>query len=450
MGPCILLLDDNAELLGLLSRVFEEAGYRVVQAQRARMALEKAKTERPALAIVDVLLPDMMGFEVAGMLRQMDVPCILMSGVFKGGRHALDAVQRQGVLAYFEKPFQTDRLLEKVASVVPAGPRPDEGSSREAEPHAWVDHGDEDEQSLELTGRISVTEAAGNVSATLKGDPIRVPAIRRERIPTPPPPPRPAAPPVLQPVGGSAGVTAPVPAPAAPAQMGQLRDNLPQLISAFYLAQETGELLVQRGAVRKAVYFEKGAPVFAGSNLSTDRFGQFLVRIGKVPAEDLAAAALVAERTRRRTGDVLIEMGLLSDAERMYYVAQQVKAIIYSLFAWEEGVWQITFRNRAQHEVLKLDLHPANLIMRGVRKLYSPQRLERLLPDGARPSPSQEPSYLLSDVELEAWEAHLLARIDGTRSVADLTRLAQKEPHLVRGVLAGLCALKILEISRER
>ena len=94
---------------------------------------------------------------------------------------------------------------------------------------------------------------------------------------------------------------------------------------------------MQRGKVKKVVYFEKGQPVFALSNLVTDRFGQFLVRVGKIKPEQLQDAAAVGAQTKRRTGDVLVERGLLKDTERLYYVGQQVKSIIYSLFGWEDG-----------------------------------------------------------------------------------------------------------------
>lgn len=440
--PRVLIVDDNAELLGLLSTVFEDAGYTVSQAQRGKTALEKAKAEKPDVALVDVLLPDVMGYEIASLLRQLRIPFVLVSGVFKGGKHGLDAVQRHGAADYFEKPFQVDRLVERIASIVPPNAR--HAPVQEAEPDDEIDVDVEDSEArpLELTGRVSVTESSGRVSATLQGERIRV---EPPRVTARPVPPRTAPPPVVAPV-------APTPsAPgiaAAPTRTGPLTDNLPQLVSAFWLAQETGELVLQRGAVRKTVYFERGAPVFAVSNLSTDRFGQFLVRIGKVPADELKAAALVAERTKRRTGDVLIEMGLLNESERMYYVGQQVKAIIYSLFAWEDGTWSLAFRRRAREEMLKLDLHPANLIMRGVKKLYSPTRLARLMPDSVLPIPAQDPSYLLSDVELESWEAMLLARVDGTRTVRSLIDVAQKPPESVRGLLVGLQSLKILGVER--
>lgn len=451
MAPKVLIVDDNAELVGLLSRVFEDAGYVVVQAQRARQGLEKAKTEQPDVAIVDVLLPDVMGYEVAALLKQLSVPFIMVSGVFKGGRHSQDAQVRHGASAYFEKPFAIERLVEKVGSLVPAGgeqrkrPSPEPSMRPAEDPTVEVDV-DLEEPSWELTGRVQVTDSGRErISAVLFGDAIRVPSV----------PTSPARPPMARSVPVPAPPAASLPvgaanAPAAPARgarTGELRDNLPQLVSAFWLAQETGELVLQRGAVRKVVYFEKGSPVFASSNLATDRFGQFLSRIGKVSAEDLKLASDVATRTKRRVDDVLVELGILSDAQRMYFVGQQVKAIIYSVFAWEDGTYQVTFLNRAHEERLKLDVHPANLIMRGVKKLYSPVRLARLLPDGVRPIPAQDPSYLLSDVELENWEGLLLSRIDGNRTAGELVRVAGKPADAVRGLLVGLCALRILGVS---
>src|SRR6201985_1356289 len=119
MAPRILVVDDNPELLTLLSSAFEEAGYAVQTAARGRAAVELAREDRPDLAVIDVLLPDLMGFDVAEALRRLRIPFIFMSGVHKGGKASANAMGRYGALAYFEKPFERAALLEAVSKVVP-------------------------------------------------------------------------------------------------------------------------------------------------------------------------------------------------------------------------------------------------------------------------------------------------------------------------------------------
>ena len=84
-----------------------------------------------------------------------------------------------------------------------------------------------------------------------------------------------------------------------------MKDNLPSLINAFHLARETGELGIQRGKVKKVVYFEKGQPIFALSNLASDRFGQFLVRVGKIQAAELVEVGQQVLQVERFLGVVV-------------------------------------------------------------------------------------------------------------------------------------------------
>jgi hypothetical protein len=295
----------------------------------------------------------------------------------------------------------------------------------------------------------------GKVSAVLRGERVTAGALgphgaRPVPPPVPPPPQRSAA--VVHAEAMASRAAAPPPAPAPPptpapdgSTVGKLAENLPELITAFWLAEQTGELTMQRGKVKKTIYFDGGRPCFAISNLVTDRFGPFLVRIGKITQGQLELVQAAAEKTRRRTGDILVEMQLLKETEKLYYVAQQVKAIIYSLFGWMEGEYRLHFADRAAREAIKLDLHPANLIMRGVKKLYKPERLFRLLSPEDRLIPTQQPAYGLHEVELDRFEAELLAKIDGTRTLAELIRMAGRPEHLVYGFLWGLTSLKILE-----
>jgi hypothetical protein len=185
--------------------------------------------------------------------------------------------------------------------------------------------------------------------------------------------------------------------------------------------------------------------VFALSNLLADRFGQFLVRVGKIKPEQLEDASAVAAKANRRTGDILVERGLLKDTERLYYVGQQVKAIIYSLFSWEDGSYVMSFKEKAATESIKLDLHPANLIVRGIKKLYKPERLRRLVQPEDRLMPAVAPPYPLGEVELERWEAELLPKVDGNRNVAELLAYANRPEHVVYGFLVAMRSLGVLE-----
>jgi DNA-binding response OmpR family regulator len=451
VATTILLVDDNQELLTLLARLVEAEGWSAIPLNRGKAALERIAAEPPSAAVVDVLLPDMMGYDVGQALRNAQVPYVFMTGVFKGGRAAADARAQHGAAGYFEKPFEAKKLVEALRVLVPGvatapqrapagGPPPP--AIQPIQPDVVIEldesdfdvevavESDEPVEAMDLTGRVAITED-GKVSAVLNGAPVHARPMGPPRPPPPAAAPAPAASAV--PRGGESRIA------------GKLEDNLPDLVTAFYLAQQTGELTLQKGKVKKTLYFEKGRPCFAISNLVTDRFGPFLVRVGKITLAQLELCEAAAEKTGRRTGDVLGEMGLLRETEKLYYIAQQVKAIVYSVFGWEEGEYRMHFADRAAAESIKIDLHPANLITRGVKKLYKPERLYRLLASDARLAPSRQPAYGLDEVELEKWEGELLPKVDGTRTAAELVRLARRPDHVVYGFLVGLLALKLLE-----
>jgi hypothetical protein len=80
-----------------------------------------------------------------------------------------------------------------------------------------------------------------------------------------------------------------------------------------------------------------------------------------------------------------------------------------------------------------------------VKKLYKPERLFSLLSPEDRLIPTPQPAYGLHEVELERWEAELLPRVDGTRTLSELVAIARRPEHVVYGFLYGMVALKILE-----
>jgi len=438
--PKILVVDDNSELVHLLSRFLESEGWDAVTASRGKQALDLLALERPAAAVVDILLPDMMGYDVAQALRRADIPFVFITGVFKGSRAAMEARAKHGAAGYFEKPFEARKLADALRALLPAQPAqpaPPVAASAAAAPAAQtpepalsppqapppedddfdVEVAVETEDTLpgmELTSRVALTE--GVLQAVIQGERLSTTTVR----PT-------------------------TPRATMPASRGRLGEQFPELITAFYQAQQTGELTVQKGKVKKTIFFEHGKPCFAISNLLNDRFGHFLVRVGKITPAQFEVLGLEAKTQGKRLGDLLVERGTLKDAERLYFLAQQLKAVIYSVFAWEEGDYRLHFTDRAAQESVKIDLHPANLVVRGIKKLYKPERLRRLVAPEDHLVPSPQPAYDLYDVELEKWEQELLPLVDGNRPVAELIARSGRPAHVVNGFLYAMLALRILE-----
>ena len=67
--PRILVVDDDANIRELLTQEFTEAGYQVSVAANGREAIAEVRRERPDLVVLDVMMPEMNGFDVAAVLK---------------------------------------------------------------------------------------------------------------------------------------------------------------------------------------------------------------------------------------------------------------------------------------------------------------------------------------------------------------------------------------------
>ena len=113
--PCVLVVEDNADLRESLAAILDDAGYTVLTAADGRDALALAAEHPPALVLLDLQMPVMDGQEALVGLRQLPerIPVVFMSA----GLRARDAAARHDVEGYLEKPFELDELLRLVAHV---------------------------------------------------------------------------------------------------------------------------------------------------------------------------------------------------------------------------------------------------------------------------------------------------------------------------------------------
>jgi len=178
-----------------------------------RAALDLAKKEKPALAVVDILLPDLMGFDVAEALKRLQIPFVLMSGVHKGGKTNATALSKYGALAFFEKPFERRALLDAVRKKVPVTSPGRESLAFDVESGPQVA---EAAEAMQLTARIDLQSGSMKGTSPLQLRPMnrdqmarlrdRPPHVQSRKVDTGPIAPASQPDPALQPLAEKDGI----------------------------------------------------------------------------------------------------------------------------------------------------------------------------------------------------------------------------------------------------
>ena len=116
----VLVVDDDSNIRSLLQQELTEAGYKVRLAEDGRKALTLIREETPGLVILDVMMPEMNGFDVAAVLRNdpstMDIPIIILS-ILEDKERGF----RLGVDRYLTKPIDTASLFHEIDTLLDQG-----------------------------------------------------------------------------------------------------------------------------------------------------------------------------------------------------------------------------------------------------------------------------------------------------------------------------------------
>ncbi|MGH7272596.1 MAG: response regulator, partial [Polyangiaceae bacterium] len=115
-GKLVLVVDDEEEIRTLVNHLLTQRGHRVIEADRGLLALRLVKDHVPDLIILDAMLPELHGFDIArrikGSAKYGHIPIIMVSAAYPGQKLAGDLKQNYGVEEYLEKPFRIASLLE--------------------------------------------------------------------------------------------------------------------------------------------------------------------------------------------------------------------------------------------------------------------------------------------------------------------------------------------------
>jgi hypothetical protein len=196
---------------------------------------------------------------------------------------------------------------------------------------------------------------------------------------------------------------------------------LPEMLATIHRNRVPGVLEAQLGEYSKRIFILGGDIIFASSTNRAESLGDALLGAGRITVEQYRDSAIrLLESHGKRHGQVLVEMGLLTEAEMRAAVLEQVQRIVWSIFDLEEGLLTFTLGEDRADEVYQLRIPTPRAIVHGCKTVANAKRLvARLGSKSAVFESTPKPDHL-KGFQLESGEEQLLNMVDGKRTLFDL------------------------------
>jgi len=364
-GEKILDIDDSPTVQRLIEMILASQGYQVVLASDGEEGIAKARSERPAVILVDFVMPKMNGFQVCKTLKEdpefRDTPIILVTS--RGDKVGSKFVDVLGITDYFTKPFQPEELLAKIREVIdrkqaPPPPPPVKEIRKEARPAAAVAKPEPGPSTaaggMEAMVRSVVAQALDEfVRNTLPGI-IQQELTKGQH-------------------GGAAG---------AGIQGNLASVRIAEVMQMLGLQRQTGKLVIKSGRDAADIYFKDGAIVFAAANCngSGSAVEGLLKRSCRIDQDSMRHVLRIAEMTSQPIDRILAQEKLLDPKTFADCLRRHTESVVFKAMAWKEGEFYFeqaaspVFVNAVQ---LKID----DLLLEGARRADEWSLIQQKLPD---------------------------------------------------------------------
>jgi hypothetical protein len=209
------------------------------------------------------------------------------------------------------------------------------------------------------------------------------------------------------------------------------RFEVPDILTFLNMGGRTGVLVLERAIQETKLFFREGKPVFATSSTEELRFGNMLVRFGKVQRDVLDRLLQRHSAAGHRIGQVLLSEKILKEDELASFLKVQVSEVIFDSFGWHEGTFVFYDRIPPPATAVTLEMDLQNLIMEGVRRIDERARIKEIFPNLDMVVVCvTNPERVKQSITLtqEEWQVFFLA--DGRRSLSEICRLAGNPDEL--------------------
>lgn len=225
---------------------------------------------------------------------------------------------------------------------------------------------------------------------------------------------------------------------------------VPDVINFVSIIRHTGQLVFRRKEEVRVTLWSEGEIVFATTNSGHDSLGEFLLQNGKI-SEEQYKESLKRLTPGMRHGKLMVQMGYISPKDLWWGVRNHVLEVIYSLFSWKEGSFELLDRETDIAERITLDMTTSSIIMEGIRRIDETALIQEKIPSRTIVyRPVRGAAAMIADLDLNESELALFEEIDGKRSVRDLVRKVDlTEFEILQGLYQLLSARLIEEVHQE-
>jgi CheY-like chemotaxis protein len=360
-GEKILDIDDSPTVQRLIEMILTTQGYQVVLASDGEEGVAKARAERPAVILVDFVMPKMNGFQVCKALKEdpdfNDTPIILVTS--KGDKVGSKFVDVLGITEYFTKPFQPEELLAKIREVI---------DKKKPQPASVATKAPARVARETIAPGPGVQAAQGVVESIVKNiveqaledfvKKVLPQKIQQELAKVRP--------------GGSAGI------------QGNLASvPLEEVIQMLGLQRQNGKLVINRNGDVVEVFFRDGLIVFASAmrtGLGTSALEMLLRKYCRLQEDSLQHVLRIAEMTSQSIDAILIQEKLLTAKAFTECVRRCTESSVYKIMTWKQGAF--TFE-KAVAPVFSNPIHlkVEDLLLEGARRADEWNLIQQKIPN---------------------------------------------------------------------
>ena len=122
MAHKILLIDDEKTNLALVKFGLANFQYEVIESSDPRKALDWIRDDCPDLIVLDIMMPEMSGYEFMAELKHIEEASLLPVIMLTANENMQEIFQLEGVKGYFVKPVRIDLLVKKIEECLGKNP----------------------------------------------------------------------------------------------------------------------------------------------------------------------------------------------------------------------------------------------------------------------------------------------------------------------------------------